>query len=64
MDNESERKRVALAEELYLLYFNRTLLNQGIISEMDYRLMDAKIRSRASSKTSSKNLTHAEHELA
>lgn len=52
MESDSDRKKVQLCEELYLLYFNRTLLEKGLISEVEYRLMDAQIRSRSSHKKS------------
>lgn len=33
------------ARQLWLLYFNRTLLEKGIISEKEYRQMKVKIQS-------------------
>lgn len=57
MESDSDRKKVQLCEELYLLYFNRTLLEKGLISEVEYRLMDAQIRSRSSHKKSAKKAT-------
>lgn len=45
MNMESAKK--ALAEEIWLNYFNKYLLEQGAISETAYRRMQSLIRQRA-----------------
>jgi len=41
-----EEQRIKLAEELWLNYFNRVLLEQGIITQAEYNRMTALIASR------------------
>ena len=45
MNTESAKK--ALAEEIWLNYFNKYLLERGAISETAYRRMQSLIRQRA-----------------
>ena len=43
----TESAKKALAEEIWLNYFNKYLLEQGAISETAYRRMQSLIRQRA-----------------
>lgn len=40
-----------VAKELWLLYYNRTLLERKVITEQEYRRMNLLIRSRTSGRT-------------
>ena len=44
MNTESAKR--AVAEEIWLNYYNRYLLDHGMISEPVYRMMQSLIRSR------------------
>ena len=46
-----EEQRIKLAEELWLAYFNRILLEQGIITPAEHNRMTALIATRSSQKT-------------
>ena len=45
-----EEQRIKLAEELWLTYFNRVLLEQGIITQSEHNRMTALIAARSSQK--------------
>ena len=45
-----EEQRIKLAEELWLTYFNRVLLEQGIITPAEHNRMTALIATRSSQK--------------
>lgn len=38
--------REQAARQIWMMYFNRTLLERGVITEKEYNLMRAKIQSR------------------
>ncbi|MEF9925825.1 MAG: hypothetical protein RR757_04740, partial [Raoultibacter sp.] len=42
----NEEKRKAMAEQIWLEYFNRTLLEKGLITEAEYHNMSNYIRNR------------------
>lgn len=44
----NEEKRKAMAEQIWLEYFNRTLLEKGLITEAEYHNMSNYIRNRKS----------------
>ena len=46
----SEEREKALAEDIWLNYFNRYLFEHGTISEREYKIMVEKIASRKSKK--------------
>lgn len=46
-----EEQRIKLAEELWLNYFNRVLLEQSIITQAEHNRMTALIAIRSSQKT-------------
>lgn len=45
-EQSNEYRRKKLAEELWLNYFNQSLLEQGLISQAEYNRMTALIASR------------------
>ena len=47
-DLSAEQRRKQLAEELWLGYFNRTLLERGVISQAEHNRMVAMIANRSS----------------
>ena len=47
----SEEREKALAEDIWLNYFNRYLFEHGTISEREYKKMVEKIASRKSKKS-------------
>ena len=48
-----EQRRKKMAEELWLNYFNRTLLERGVISQAEHNRMVALIANRSSQRKSS-----------
>lgn len=58
----SERKRILLAENLWLHYFNRYLYEKDVLTEAERNRMIAKIESRkeSSSHNKQKQETHKE----
>ena len=42
-----ERAKEQAARQIWLLYFNRTLLEKGVITEKEYNQMKTKIQSQA-----------------
>lgn len=45
-EEEKERYKKAICEDLWLKYFNRTLHNQGVITEREYLKMNTLIVER------------------
>lgn len=46
----NEVKKQAVWEELWLNYYNDTLLKEGLITEQEHRMMKLKIKSRTEAK--------------
>ena len=51
----NEQRRKALAEELWLSYFNRVLYERGLITELERNRMSNLIADRSSGKERQKN---------
>lgn len=45
----NEQRKKSLAEQMWLHYYNNTLLKEGLINERDYRRMKNSINTRKSS---------------
>ena len=46
-DTSAEQRRKRMAEEIWLNYFNRMLLERGVISQVEYNRMVALIANRS-----------------
>jgi len=46
--NSAEQERRQAIEQAYLMYFNRVLLNQGLITEAEHRCLSREISRRGS----------------
>lgn len=49
-DQALEEQRKTLAEELWLTYFNKVLLEQGVITQAEHNRMTALIATRSAQK--------------